>query len=75
MIRKQPDCQVHFMVKSQNKYILEGAGSGGRIIQVRNKSNGSVVFRLDYFPIKHGGPYVLHYHVPPNLKEHHVIKF
>lgn len=54
-------------------YELDGPGSGGRIIQVRNKKGGSVVFRLDYFPIKHGGDYYLHYHVPPNLKEHHII--
>lgn len=54
-------------------YELDGPGSGGRIIQVRNKKGGSVVFRLDYFPVKHGGKNYLHYHVPPNLKEHHII--
>lgn len=62
------------MDKCAKKSFLEGIGSGRRIIHVRNKTNGSVVFRLYYISIKHGGPYVLHYHVPPNLKTHHVIK-
>ncbi|MCA1060305.1 hypothetical protein LCL96_15305 [Rossellomorea aquimaris] len=64
---------VEKAIKAPSTYILEGAGGGGRIIQVRLKKTGSVVFRLDYFPIKTGGSNVLHYHVPPNLKTHHKV--
>ncbi|TYS58499.1 hypothetical protein FZC74_11865 [Sutcliffiella horikoshii] len=60
-------------IKAPNTYILEGAGGGGRIIQVRLRKTGAVVFRLDYFPIKTGGPNVLHYHIPPNLKNHYEV--
>ena len=60
-------------IKAPNTYILEGAGGGGRIIQVRLRKTGAVVFRLDYFPIKTGGPNVLHYHIPPNLKNHYKV--
>lgn len=59
-------------ITEANKYDLDGPGSGGRIIQVRYKG-GAPIFRLDFFPIKHGGPYTLHYHIPPNLNDHHVI--
>ncbi|WP_253957788.1 hypothetical protein [Metabacillus halosaccharovorans] len=64
---------VQKALDAPSTYILEGAGGGGRIIQVRLKKGGSVVFRLDYFPIKTGGDNVLHYHVPPNLKTHHKV--
>ncbi|MGD6993835.1 hypothetical protein [Sutcliffiella horikoshii] len=60
-------------IKAPNTYILEGAGGGGRIIQVRLRKTGAVVFRLDYFPIKTGGPNVLHYHILPNLKNHYKV--
>lgn len=66
---------VQKALNAPKNYILEGSGSGGRIIQVRNRKGGSVVFRLDYFPVKHGGKDYLHYHVPPNLSTHHIIKF
>jgi hypothetical protein len=59
---------VEKAIKAPSTYILEGAGGGGRIIQVRLKKTGAVVFRLDYFPIKTGGSNALHYHVPPILK-------
>ncbi|MFC4388287.1 hypothetical protein ACFOZ1_10790 [Gracilibacillus marinus] len=64
---------VEKAIKAPKTYILEGSGGGGRIIQVRLRKGGSVVFRLDYFPVKTGGKNVLHYHVPPNLKKHHTI--
>ncbi|WP_273124601.1 hypothetical protein [Bacillus weihaiensis] len=54
-------------------YILEGAAGGGRIIQVRLRKTGAVVFRLDYFRIKAGGNPVLHYHIPPNINDHHLV--
>ncbi|TWK45987.1 hypothetical protein CHCC20348_2708 [Bacillus paralicheniformis] len=28
---------------------------------------------MDYCPVKTEGPYKLHYHVPPNMKKHHII--
>lgn len=61
---------VQKALKAPQNRIIDGPGSGGRIIQVRSKKP---LFRLDYAPIKHGRPAVLHYHVPPNLKDHHVI--
>lgn len=60
-------------LKAPGKYKIDGPGGGGRIIQVRLKSSGKPIFRLDYYPVKTGGPYKLHYHVPPNMKEHHII--
>ncbi|MDM5350089.1 hypothetical protein ACE1MS_10155 [Lysinibacillus sp. fkY74-1] len=54
-------------------YVIDGPGGGGRIIQVRKKKGGAPIFRLDYYPIKTGGDYKLHYHVEPDMKEHHVI--
>ncbi|WP_226620039.1 hypothetical protein [Cytobacillus firmus] len=65
---------VKKFVDAPSKYDLDGPGSGGRIIQLRKKGS-TTLFRLDYAPIKHGRDPVLHYHVPPNLKDHHVIKF
>ena len=64
---------VQKALKAPQNYIIDGPGSGGRIIQVRSKKTKKPLFRLDYAPIKHGRPAVLHYHVPPNLKDHHVI--
>jgi RHS repeat-associated protein len=60
-------------LREPENYILEGRGGGGRLIQVRYKKTGSVLFRLDWYPIKAGGPYTLHYHVPPNVNEHVVL--
>jgi RHS repeat-associated protein len=59
-------------ITEANKYDIDGPGGGGRIIQVRYKG-GSPIFRLDWYPVTTGGPYRLHYHVPPNLKTHHII--
>ncbi|MGD6847296.1 hypothetical protein [Rossellomorea aquimaris] len=56
-------------LKNLNKYYIDGP-SGGRIIQVRNKSDKKPIFRLDYHYIDGKGPY-LHYHVAPNMKAHH----
>ncbi|KAA6472275.1 hypothetical protein [Bacillus swezeyi] len=64
---------VQKALKAPSKYKIDGPGGGGRIIQVRLKSSGKPIFRLDYFPVKSGGPYKLHYHVPPNMKKHHII--
>jgi hypothetical protein len=60
----------HYVQKALDapkSYILEGSDNGG-IIQVVNEKGGSVVFKLDYFPIKTGQKSKLHYHVPSNLK-------
>lgn len=65
---------VQKFLDEPTKYDLDGPGSGGRIIQLRKKGS-TTLFRLDYAPIKHGTPAVLHYHVPPDLKKHYVIKF
>lgn len=54
-------------------YVIDGPGGGGRIIQVRKKAGGAPIFRLDYYPVKVGGDYKLHYHVPPNMSVHHII--
>ncbi|MGW6191537.1 hypothetical protein ACWFRC_12550 [Bacillus cereus] len=62
---------VQKALDAQNKYILEGPYKT-RIIQVRSKVTKKVLFRLDYGPVKNKGPY-LHYHVPPNLNDHHII--
>lgn len=64
---------VEKALKAPSKYKIDGPGGGGRIIQVRLKSTGKPIFRLDYYPVKTGGPYKLHYHVPPNMKKHHII--
>ncbi|MFO6495595.1 MULTISPECIES: hypothetical protein [Bacillus] len=64
---------VQKALKAPSKYKIDGPGGGGRIIQVRLKSTGKPIFRLDYYPVKTGGPYKLHYHVPPNMKKHHII--
>ncbi|WP_307894475.1 hypothetical protein [Bacillus swezeyi] len=64
---------VQKALKAPSKYKIDGPGGGGRIIQVRLKSSGKPIFRLDYYPVKTGGPYKLHYHVPPNMKKHHII--
>jgi RHS repeat-associated protein len=60
-------------ISDSKNYILEGPGGGGRIVQVRNRKTGAVLFRLDYYPIKPGGPFILHYHTPPDINKHHVI--
>lgn len=62
---------VQKALNAPSKYILEGP-SGTKIIQVRSKATKQVIFRLDYGPVYHKGPY-LHYHVPPNLNDHHII--
>ncbi|KAA6452719.1 hypothetical protein [Bacillus swezeyi] len=64
---------VQKALKAPSKYKIDGPGGGGRIIQVRLKSSGKPIFRLDYYPVKSGGSYKLHYHVPPNMKKHHII--
>ncbi|MDE1362859.1 MULTISPECIES: hypothetical protein [Bacillus] len=64
---------VQKALKAPGKYKIDGPGGGGRIIQVRLKSTGKPIFRLDYYPVKTGGSYKLHYHVPPNMKKHHII--
>lgn len=64
---------VEKALKAPSKFTIDGPGGGGRIIQVRQKSNGSPIFRLDYYPVKTGGSFKLHYHVPPNMKDHHII--
>ncbi|MFT0803199.1 hypothetical protein VSK90_18185 [Bacillus swezeyi] len=64
---------VQKALKAPSKYKIDGPGGGGRIIQVRLKSSGKPIFRLDYYPVKTGGSYKLHYHVPPNMKKHHII--
>ncbi|MCM3169666.1 hypothetical protein [Peribacillus frigoritolerans] len=58
-------------LKNLTKYKIDGP-SGGRIIQVRLKSNSQPIFRLDYHYIDGKGPY-LHYHVSPNMKTHHFL--
>ncbi|MFT0827208.1 hypothetical protein VSK91_22575, partial [Bacillus swezeyi] len=60
---------VQKALKAPSKYKIDGPGGGGRIIQVRLKSSGKPIFRLDYYPVKTGGSYKLHYHVPPNMKK------
>ncbi|MBJ8055910.1 hypothetical protein JDS87_29510 [Bacillus cereus] len=62
---------VQKALNAPSKYILDGP-SGTRIIQVRSKATKQVIFRLDYGPVHNKGPY-LHYHVSPNLKDHHII--
>ncbi|MCY8559931.1 hypothetical protein [Bacillus haynesii] len=64
---------VEKALKAPSKYKIDGPGGGGRIIQVRLKSTGKPIFRLDYYPVKTGGPYKLHDHVPPHMKKHHII--
>lgn len=60
-------------IKEGKKYRIDGPASRGeRLFQIRRGKN--IVFRLDYGSIKHGRPKVLHYHIPPNIKNHHVIR-
>lgn len=65
---------VQKFLDAPSKYDLDGPGSGGRIIQLRKKGS-TTLFRLDYAPIKHGTAPVLHYHVPPNLNAHYIIRY
>jgi hypothetical protein len=62
---------VQKALSAPKKYNLDGP-KGGRIIQVRLKSNSQPIFRLDFHYIDGKGPY-LHYHVAPNMKKHHMI--
>jgi RHS repeat-associated protein len=59
-------------IREAKKYEIDGPGGGSRIIQVRYRG-GAPIFRLDWYPIKPGGPFTLHYHVQPDIKKHHVI--
>jgi hypothetical protein len=62
---------VQKALKAPSKYYLDSP-KGGRIIQVRLKSNKQPIFRLDFHYIDGKGPY-LHYHVAPNMKKHHML--
>lgn len=60
-------------ITQASKFTMDGPGSGGRIVQVRYRKGGSVLFRLDFYPVRSGGPFTLHYHVGPNTNNHNVI--
>lgn len=56
---------------------IDGPGGGGRVFQLRYPKKGKplAMFRLDYFPVKHGRPARLHFHccTPANEKNHYMI--
>ncbi len=75
MAKKAWDIAQPYLKKAitqASKFTIDGPGSGGRIVQVRYKKGGAVLFRLDFYPIKSGGPFTLHYHLEKNT-EHLVI--
>ena len=61
---------VQKALKAPQNRIIDGPDQEGALYRYVAKKP---LFRLDYAPIKHGRPAVLHYHVPPNLEDHHVI--